>query len=259
MSRLASIVAQSREDARRRSAALPWDELHQRLADRPQPRSFAEALSAPGMSLIAEHKRMSPSAGAIREDASLDEIVNAYVRGGAAALSILTEERNFGGSLADLSAARETCDLPLLRKDFIVEPYQVLEAAVAGADAILLIVAALDQEALATLMEAARGLDLDVLVEVHDVDEVTVALEADASIIGINNRDLRDFSVDVNRTFDILSEIPAGKTVVAESGIFERSQVESLEEVGVDAILVGEALMRSEDPEVAVRKLLDRT
>ena len=208
------------------------------------------------MSVIAEHKRRSPSAGAIREGASLAEIVTAYERGGAAALSIITEPRHFGGSIDDLREARALTSLPLLRKDFIVDRYQLLEAVTAGADAVLLIVAALDGRALTELYAEARALDLDVLVEVHDEEELARALEEiDPDIIGINNRDLSDFTVDITRTYELLTDVPAGKTVVAESGYSTREQLDELERVGVDAVLIGETVMRAEDPESALRTL----
>jgi len=207
--------------------------------------------------VIAEHKRRSPSAGTIREGATVSDVVLAYERGGAAAISILTEGRHFGGSLDDLREARAACALPILRKDFIVDPYQLYESAAAGADAILLIVAALEARVLVALYGEARTLDLDVLVEVHDEDELECALEQlDADVIGINNRDLGDFSVDIERTFELLADIPAGKTVVSESGFHSREQLDALERVGVDGVLVGESLMRAPDPEAALRALI---
>jgi indole-3-glycerol phosphate synthase len=255
---LERIVETTREDVRRRSRQIPASELEARLGERDD-RPFSEALSMPGVSLIAEHKRRSPSAGAIREGGDITDIVRAYEAGGAAALSILTEERNFGGSLDDLRAARAACGLPILRKDFIVDPYQVIESAAAGADAILLIVAALEPKWLKRLYDEACAVDLDVLVEVHDEGELDTALEVvDADVIGINNRDLGDFTVDTQRTFELLSDIPAGKTVVAESGFHARRQIEELERVGVDAVLIGEALMRSGDLEAATRVLTGR-
>ena len=203
-------------------------------------------------STSAARRARAPSAKAARSPTSS----RAYEAGGAAALSILTEERHFGGSLDDLRAARAACGLPILRKDFIVDPYQVLESAAAGADAILLIVAALEPKWLKRLYDEARGVDLDVLVEVHDEEELECALEVvDADVIGINNRDLGDFTVDIHRTFELLSDVPAGKTVVAESGFHTREQIEELERVGIDAVLIGEALMRSEDLEAATRVL----
>jgi indole-3-glycerol phosphate synthase len=181
--------------------------------------------------------------------------VQAYERGGAAALSILTDGPHFGGSLTDLRNARASSDLPILRKDFTIDPYQLYEAAAAGADAVLLIVATLEQNELESLHREASELDLDCLVEVHDVRELEAALEIDADVIGINNRDLSDFSVDPARTLELLPDVPAGKTVVSESGISTRDQVDELARVGVDAVLVGEALMRAADPEEACREL----
>ena len=219
------------------------------------PRRFTAALQEPGMAVIAEFKRRSPSAGTLREDADVQELVRAYERGGASALSVLTEGPNFDGSLDDLCAARAACELPILRKDFIVDEYQLYEAKIAKADAVLLIVAALEPEELIALHEGARKLGLDVLVEVHDREELRAALGVRAELVGINNRDLRDFSVDVERTARLMSEVPAGVTVVSESGISGPEQLRTLEEAGVDAVLVGESLMRSENPEAALRTL----
>jgi len=220
----------------------------------PEGRPFAEALSRPGTSLIAEHKRRSPSAGTIREGTSCADVVSAYERGGAA-LSVLTEEAHFGGNLADLHEARAASSLPLLRKDFTIDPYQLYEAKAAGADAVLLVVGAMTQRELASLYLEAHSLDLDAVVEIHNEEELDRALEVDADVLGINNRDLEDFSVDIQRTFDLLADIPAGKVVVSESGIHSRHQIDELEQVGVDAVLIGEALMRAPDPEAAVREL----
>jgi indole-3-glycerol phosphate synthase len=261
MSRLDRIIEDTRETLARRKRSVPESELLSRVnrnRGRPE-RAFIEALAAPGISLIAEHKRRSPSAGAIREDLQLADVVGAYVAGGASALSVLTEESHFGGSLDDLREARSLTELPIIRKDFVVDSYQLLEAADAGADAVLLIVAALDRSQLAELAGSARALGLDVLVEVHDESELEIAVESGAELIGINNRNLRTFEVDLQTTFDLLAEIPAGTVVVAESGISTHEQVASLDQVGVDAILVGEALMRSDDLAQAVQRLLDRT
>ncbi|HEV2819927.1 MAG TPA: indole-3-glycerol phosphate synthase TrpC [Solirubrobacteraceae bacterium] len=259
MNVLERILESTRDQVRRRREDLPLADLERGLAGRGRDRPFAEALSRPGVSLIAEHKRASPSAGTIRDDLGLADVVGAYERGGAAALSVLTEERHFAGSLDDLRKARAACALPLLRKDFIVDPYQVTESAVAGADAILLIVAALPAQDLSLLYAQARSLDLDVLVEVHDGEELSRALDLlDADIIGLNNRDLGDFSVDIERTYELLADVPAGKTVVSESGIHTREQVDAMVNVGVDAVLVGETLMRAPDVEGAVRHLAGR-
>ena len=258
MTRLDDLVAPTRDAVQRRKRERPLAEVERAAAARGDGRPFREALSHPGTSLVAEHKRRSPSAGTIREGASLRDVILAYEQGGAAALSILTEGPHFGGSLADLEEARAASSLPILRKDFTVDAYQLYEAKAAGADAVLLVVAALEHDELAELYAEARALDLDALVEVHREDELEAALEIDADVIGINNRDLEDFTVDLQRTFDLLHDVPAGKTVLSESGITRRDQVEDLESVGVDAVLVCEALMRASDPETAVRELTRR-
>ncbi len=250
---LAEILRTTAEELEQRRATTPLESLT--AAAGPPPRSLREALSGPGMSVIAEFKRRSPSAGVIREGAAVDEIARAYARGGAAAMSVLTEGPHFGGALADLSAARAACRLTLLRKDFIIDPYQLHEARAAGADAVLLIVAALDDARLGELHAEALALGLDTLIEVHDRDEVGRALGVDAALIGINNRDLRDFSVDVARTYDLLADIPAGVTVVSESGIASPGQLRELADAGVSAVLVGESLMRAPSPEHALAAL----
>lgn len=255
MSRLDELVDAARDSVRERSRAVPLEELRARLEARAEDRPFKEALVRPGVSVICEFKRRSPSAGDIRADADVAEVVSAYERGGAAALSVVTESSSFGGALEDLLAARAGSGLPILRKDFVVEQYQLLEAAVFGADAVLLIVAALDPNHLAELYEEAQSLDLDTLVEVHDEADLEVALELDVDVIGINNRNLRNHKVDIATTGELVTDVPAGKTVVAESGYSRREQIEELERVGVDAVLIGEALMRAADPEQAVRDL----
>jgi indole-3-glycerol phosphate synthase len=252
---LEELVYATREAVERRKRELPLDRLEAAVGGGREGRPFAEALARPGTSLIAEHKRRSPSAGTIREGAGCAEIVLAYERGGAAAISVLTEEDHFGGSLDDLREARSATELPLLRKDFTIDPYQLYEAKAAGADAVLLVAGSLRPDELRGLYELAGGLDLDAIVEITSDKELDAALEVDADVIGINNRDLEDFSVDLERTFDLLADVPAGKTVVSESGIRYREQIEELEQVGVDAVLVGESLMRAPDPEAAVREL----
>ncbi len=257
MSVLERIVEDTRGEVKRRRKQVPLSELEALLEHRPleSTRPFSEALTRPGVSVIAEHKRRSPSAGTIRDGATVSEVVRAYERGGAAALSILTEPFHFGGSLDDLREARAATSLPVLRKDFIVDPYQLYEAAAAGADAILLIVAALEPRELDRLLREAGALDLDALVEVHDERELEQALEVEADVLGLNNRDLADFSVDIERTYELLSDIPAGKTVVSESGFSSRDELDELERVGVDAVLIGETLMRADDIEAATRVL----
>jgi indole-3-glycerol phosphate synthase len=263
------ILEQTREEVARRKRERPLETLAATAAAAAVPgaappasalretsrRRFHEVLSAEGVGVIAEFKRRSPSAGTLREQPDLASLVRAYERGGAVAVSVLTEGPNFEGALEDLATARGACALPLLRKDFIVDAYQLHEALAAGADAVLLIVAALEGEQLASLHGEARSLGLDVLVEVHDGEELATALETGADIIGVNNRDLRDFSVDVGRTEALMGEVPPGVIVVSESGIVAPEQVLRLQERGVQAVLVGETLMRSLDPAAAVRTL----
>ena len=249
------LIAAARAGVEDRRAQTSQPELESRLQSRGHDRPFNEALVRPGFSVIAEFKRRSPSAGDIAGSADVAEQAGAYERGGAAALSVLTDERHFGGSLEDLRAARAACDLPILRKDFIVDPYQLVEAAVNGADAVLLIVRALEDAELRELYEGARSLDLDCLVEVHDGEELERALQLDAEVIGINNRNLDEGTVDVATTYELMPDVPAGKTVVAESGISTRAELEELERVGVDAVLIGSALMGAADPEALTREL----
>jgi indole-3-glycerol phosphate synthase len=256
MSRLDQLVDAAREGVRRRSAETPGDQLQSRLGTRSGSRPFKEALVRPGLSVIAEFKRGSPPAGAINADADPAAVVGAYERGGAAAISVLTDEPNFHGSLADLEAARAATTLPIIRKDFIVDPYQLWEATLAGADAVLLIVAALADEDLRLLWDEAAAIDLDCLVEVHDERDLERALELDPDVIGINNRNLADLVVDTSTTPELITDVPAGKTVVAESGYSEPAQIDELDRIGVDAVLVGESLMRSDDPESMVRSLM---
>jgi indole-3-glycerol phosphate synthase len=249
------LIEGAREGVRERKRELPQAELENQLSARGEDRPFQEALTRPGLSLIAEFKRRSPSKGDIAPGADVGAQVAAYERGGAAALSVLTDAPHFGGSLEDLRAARTAASLPIIRKDFIVDPYQLYEAAVNGADAVLLIARALDDRELASLYEEARALDLDCLVEVHDAEELERALEVDAAVIGINNRDLDEQRVDIQKTFELMPDVPAGKTVVAESGISGREELMELDRVGVDAVLIGGALMTAPDPELKTREL----
>jgi indole-3-glycerol phosphate synthase len=255
MSSLEELVAAAYREVERRSSQVPLEDLRRRVGTLSGSRPFSEALVRPGVSLIGEFKRRSPSAGEIRPGADVAEVCAAYERGGAAALSVLTEGTRFGGSVEDLRAARAAASLPILRKDFIVDPYQLYEAAVNGADAVLLIVAALEDELLRLLYEESRLLDLDCLVEVHDEEDLERALELDADVLGINNRNLGDLSVDLETTPELITDVPAGKTVVSESGYERYEQIAELERIGVDAVLVGETLMRAADPELAVREL----
>jgi indole-3-glycerol phosphate synthase len=255
---LQRIVASTRLEVERRKRERPL-KAAEAAGTRAGAPSFTDALARPGLSLIAEHKRRSPSAGPIREELSLADVVGAYERGGAAALSILTEGPNFGGELDDLRAARQATALPLLRKDFVVDPYQVTEAVLAGADAVLLIVAALTPAELASLHEQAVGLGLSALVEVHDLAELETAADVGARLIGINNRDLTTLRVDTRRTFELRPQVPEAALTVAESGFSRPEELSELAAAGVDAVLVGEALMRAEDIEAACRALVAPT
>jgi indole-3-glycerol phosphate synthase len=250
------LIAGARQGVEARRSQLAQADLESRLSARGEDRPFSEALARPGLSLIAEFKRRSPSMGEIAAVADVGEQVSAYERGGAAAISVLTDEPHFGGSLEDLREARAACGMPILRKDFVVDPYQLYEAAVNGADAVLLIVRALDADQLASLHEEARSIDLDCLIEVHDAEELERALEVDPEAIGINNRDLDEQRVDIATTFELMPDVPAGITVVAESGISGRAELEELERVGVDAVLIGGALMSAPDPEAKVLELI---
>jgi indole-3-glycerol phosphate synthase len=258
---LARILESTRAELEKRKRELPLEQLAARAqrahrAGERSSRRFREALARPGIAVIAEFKRRSPSAGELRERAEVSEIARAYERGGASALSVLTDAPHFGGSLEDLRAARGATELPILRKDFIVDEYQLYEALCAGADAVLLIVAALRPAELASLHERALALGLDALVEVHDAGELSVALACGAQLIGINNRDLRDFSVDVRRTSRLVAGVPEDVTLVSESGIASAEQLTALASEGVNAVLIGERLMRAPDPEAELRSLL---
>jgi indole-3-glycerol phosphate synthase len=207
--------------------------------------------------IIAEFKRRSPSAGIIRDDLTVNEIVHCYERGGACAISILTDEEYFGGSIADLCAARSSTNLPLLRKDFIIDPIQIFEAAVAGADAVLLIVAALDDHLLTELRALAEEeLGLDALVEVHGSEELQRALNSGARIIGVNNRDLRTFQVSLNTSERLIAEVPRDRILISESGLQSADSLLRLRKVGFRGFLVGEALMRAPEPDAALRNLI---
>ena len=251
---LPSILAATRRrvDALRPAAR----ELERRASAAPQPRPFAAVLGGPAVGVIAEVKRRSPSAGAIRE--GLDPVAHAraYVAGGAVAVSVLTDEPHFGGSLADLEAVARAVAVPVLRKDFILDELQLLEARVAGASAILLIVRALDQDLLQTLAGAARDLGLGTLVEAHDERELDRALAVTPSAVGINSRDLDSFTVDLATAERLLGRVPAGVTAGAESGSDTRADVERLARAGADLVLVGTAVARAAGPEQAVRALV---
>jgi indole-3-glycerol phosphate synthase len=226
-----------------------------------RPRGFEAALRARiaegRAAVIAEVKKASPSKGVLREHFDPAEIAASYARGGAACLSVLTDERFFQGAPAYLRAARGACALPALRKDFLVDPYQVYEARCWGADCVLLIVAALDDARLAELEACALALGMDVLVEVHDARELDRALRLRTPLVGINNRDLRTFEVSLQTTLSQLSRIPPDRLVVTESGILTRDDVRTMREAGVGAFLVGEAFMRAADPGEALAAMFD--
>jgi indole-3-glycerol phosphate synthase len=260
---LERIVAGKRQELERRRRDEPLGILRTRLAQgAPPTRSLAQALRGPSLALIAEVKRASPSRGVLRADLNAQALARAYAGRGAAAISVLTEEEHFQGSLADLIAVRAVLDgrgeprPPLLRKDFLFDAYHLYEARAYGADAVLLIAAILNPGLLAKLLALAHRLGLECLVEVHDEPELERALTADAQIIGINNRDLRTFEVDLAVSERLRPIIPADRVVVAESGIHTRADVERLRALGVNAVLIGEALVAADDPAAKMRELL---
>jgi indole-3-glycerol phosphate synthase len=259
---LERILLDKRREVDERRARTPLAELQGRVQEAPPPRGFREALVArpaggPAFRVVAEVKRASPSKGVIRADFDPVAIARGYERGGAAAISVLTDAKYFQGSLEDLLAVRQAVRLPVLRKDFIVDRYQVWEARAAGADAILLIVAA--TEATAAQVELAReaeGLGMDVLWEVHDRSELERLLAHAPRLVGINNRDLKSFEVSLETTRRLLPAIPAGAVSVSESGFSRRAELEMLSAWGVGAFLIGEMLMRAPDPGAALLELV---
>lgn len=253
---LAAIVAATRTRVASARQRIPAGALARRAAAAPAPKGFRAALAAPGIRIIAECKRRSPSRGVLRADYDPAAIAQAYAAAGAAAVSVLTEPAFFDGALAHLEAVRASVDLPLLRKDFIVHEYQVLEARAGGADALLLIVAALDDGALRDLAAAARGHRLDVLVEVHDERELERALAAGADLVGVNNRNLRTLAVDVEASLRLAARMPPGVLPVAESGLKSGGDLRTLGAAGYRAFLVGERLMTAADPGAALAGLL---
>jgi indole-3-glycerol phosphate synthase len=255
---LEQIVTRTRLKVAERQMSQPLDRLLRRPQTRSPRRPFGEALAAGGPRIIAEFKRRSPSRGVIREDLQVVHVAHAYQEGGATALSVLTEPEWFGGSLEDLRQARAATRLPVLRKDFIVDEYQVWESWYAEADALLLIVAALSDAQLARLLALTAEAGLEALVEVHDEDELARALAAGARIVGVNNRNLRTFSVDLATSERLAEAIPNGIVAVAESGIRTAKDVRRLAAAGFDAFLVGERLMTAPDPGEALKALLRR-
>ncbi|MEZ5656755.1 MAG: indole-3-glycerol phosphate synthase TrpC [Sphingobium sp.] len=259
MNKLIEICETKRAEVDRRKASTTIAALHDRAAQQTPPRGFRRALeqaSQSGFGLIAEIKKASPSKGLIREDFDPPSHAVSYAAGGASCLSVLTDEPYFQGHDDYLMAARSACTLPVLRKDFMVDPWQVLEARALGADAILIIVAALEDGVMKEIEAAALDLGMDVLVEVHDHEEMARASRLNSRLIGVNNRDLRDFSVDFARTYELISQAPEGCTFVAESGLSGHNDLKAMADHGVRCFLVGEALMRQADVEAATRALL---
>ena len=260
---LQEIVQRKHQEVAERAARTPLRELSARAADAPPVRGFAAAIEAKiaagNAAVIAEVKKASPSRGVLRADFDPAAIARGYESGGAACLSVLTDVDFFQGEDGYLRQARGACALPVLRKDFIVDPYQVAEARAIGADCILLIVAALDDERLAALSEQALELGMDVLVEVHDMAELERALQVPAPLLGINNRDLRTFAVSLDTTLALKEAVPGDRRLVTESGILAPADVQRMRAAGVDAFLVGEAFMREPDPGAALQRLFSGT
>lgn len=256
---LDEIVAHNAAELEARKRNLPLKELQEMAGKAPPPLDFAAALRGDGVRLIAEIKKASPSRGVIRADFNPVEIARTYANNGAAAISVLTEPGYFQGSLhflKDIRIALGSGGLPLLRKDFITDPYQVYQSRACGADSLLLIVAILSREKLEGLLNLSHELNMDCLVEVHNEVELQTALESDAGIIGINNRDLKTFTVDLATTGRLRPLIPGDRIVVSESGIKERTDIEKLNQLGIDAVLIGESLMSAPDIAAKMRELL---
>jgi indole-3-glycerol phosphate synthase len=258
---LRKILARKREELDAARAAVPLAQLEARAQAAPPPRDFVAAIhakiSAGRPAVIAEIKKASPSKGVLREDFEPAAIAKSYEAGGAACLSVLTDRDFFQGAHEHLAQARAACALPVLRKDFITEPYQVYESRAMGADCILLIAAALARQDMQGLEGVARSLGMAVLVEVHDAEELDAALTLATPLLGINNRNLRSFETRLQTTIDLLPRVPGERIVVAESGILRSADVSLLWGGGVRAFLVGEAFMRAADPGKALRKLIN--
>jgi indole-3-glycerol phosphate synthase len=254
---LDKIVAQKRKELQKRQKAVPLSALNDAIAHRPAPLDLAKALSGEGTSLIAEIKRASPSKGDLNVNLDAVALAKTYVNNGVAAISVLTEKNYFKGSGQDLEAVKLALPhVPVLRKDFILEPYQVLEARAWGADAILLIAAILDDSVLKNLIVVSHKLSMQCLIEVHNEAELERALKGDAQLIGINNRNLQTLVVDIEVTKRLRPLIPPGRIVVSESGIKGREDIEKLRAWGVDAVLIGEALVTASDIPAKIKELL---
>ena len=254
---LSEILARKRERVREAQDAVPLAQLRRLALDvrsTAKPNTFVDALRTDGINIIAELKRRSPSKGIIRGDANVTEIARAYEAGGAVAMSVLTEEDYFAGSLEDLREVKSTVKLPVLRKDFVVDEYQVYESAAAGADAILLIVAALEDESLSNLRQLAEDqLGMDALIEVHTRDEMGRAAACGAKLIGVNNRDLHTFEVSLGTSLSLASQAPSGALLISESGLNSAADLQTLRAAGYRGFLIGETLMRADDPAAALR------
>lgn len=254
---LARIIAHKRDEVAAAKRSRPWEQMQEQLDAAPPVRDFVAALrSAAGMGLIAEVKKASPSAGVIRTDFDPLAIAERYQQAGAHCLSVLTDEHFFQGHLNDLKCIRETARVPLLRKDFLIDRYQVLEARLAGADAILLIAECLEDCTLRELYFYASELGMECLIEIYDPENLDRVLKLEPPLLGVNNRDLRTFVVDLEHTLRLATRVPPPTLLVSESGIKTRADVERLKAHGVGAILVGETLMRAGDVATAVRELL---
>ena len=259
MSILNQIIDNKRRELEKTKNTVPLADLKSRINDMGVTRSFRDAIKRDEggpVKLIAELKKASPSKGLIREDFKLPDIISVYDRKPVSAISVLTEERYFSGSLKYLQDARNRTEKPLLRKDFIFDEYQVYEARANSADAMLLIAAALEKSQIADLYELAKELSLDCLVEVHNLKELDAALDCGAEIVGINNRNLKTLEISLNMTFEMLKDIPEDRIVVSESGISSRDHVQSLESTRTDAILVGTTIMKSDDIGAKIDELM---
>jgi len=257
MTMLDRIRETKRAEVAARKATTSLSDIDAGIARMSKPRGFRAALDAKtGYALVAEVKKASPSKGLIRADFDPPAHARAYEAGGAACLSVLTDETWFQGADAYLTAARDAVSIPVLRKDFMVDPWQATEARAIGADAILIIVAALDDIQMAEIEASALECGMDVLVEIHDAHELERALKLKSRLIGVNNRDLRDFTVDFQRTYDLVDKAPRDCTFVAESGLTTRADLDAMAERGIRCFLIGEALMRQDDVEAATRALV---
>jgi indole-3-glycerol phosphate synthase len=256
---LKQIVAVKAEEVERLKREVPVAELERLAADQPAPLNMVGALTGASIRVIAEIKKRSPTKGDLRPDMDVAELASVYSSNGAAAISVLTNADHFGGRIGDLATVAKVAHatgVPVLRKEFMFDPYQVIEARAHGADAILLIVAMLDPDELASLKQQAESLWMQVLVEVHDAAELEVALEIGAEIVGINNRDLRTFVTDLSTTEALAPSIPPGKVIVGESGIHGRADIDRIAAAGAHAALIGESLVVAPDPGTALRDLI---